>query len=202
MRRETRPASGARQSAFTLIEMLVVIAIMIILFALLVPAVSLVRGVARRSVAKTEATHIAAAWEHYYSQYQRWPSFVTSGDPVPIEGTTAQLLCPPPGGTISPDNPRRLAFLTFNRINTNGLARFCPVSPWGGLDTPILDDWKYYAIFDADFDNVIPATAASLADRSWDRPNATSVHASVIVWTVNPDVEASNTRYIIGSWDE
>jgi len=198
-----RSAFGVRHFSFTLIELLVVIAVIIVLFALMLPAVNMVRGFARRGVAKTEATHIAAAWEHYYSQYQRWPStLVTSGDPIPLEGDVALVLCPPRGSAIVPGdpNPRRLAFVTYNRINTNGVDRFYPVNPWGNEGASPLETWKYYAMFDTDFDNSI--SVDDCGDDPWLKPITNDVHASVIVWTVNTDVAPGELRYIIGSWNE
>jgi prepilin-type N-terminal cleavage/methylation domain-containing protein len=191
---------AGHRRAFTLIEMLVVIAIIVVLMGLLLAGVSAVRAHARRVVAKTEVAHIAAAWRHYYSEYQRWPGMATDEVPLRIEGPVAEVLG---GGVLGPDNPRRMRFCRFNRFNVSSN----PISPWGHTeltDAETDEDHYYYVMFDTDFNNVIEATVSDPADRGWDAPLAEDVKDSVIVWTVNPDAEddKADYSYIIGSWNE
>ena len=63
----------ARQSGFTLVELLVGIAIIGILIALLVPAVQSVRETARRSACLNKQKNIALAAQAYYSSHQFFP---------------------------------------------------------------------------------------------------------------------------------
>jgi prepilin-type N-terminal cleavage/methylation domain-containing protein len=189
-----------RDGGFTLIELLVVIAIIVVLMGLLLVGVSAARSHARKVVAKTEVAHIAAAWRHYYSEYQRWPSFATDGIPVRIEGPVAEVLG---GGVLGPDNPRRLRFCRFNRFNASSN----PVSPWASTEATDADtdeDHYYYVMFDADFNNLIEASVSDPAFRAWDAPLAEDLEDSLIVWTVNTDREGdpADYSYIIGSWNE
>lgn len=181
---------------FTLIEMLVVIAIIMVLAGLLLPAIGMARAFARKTTAKSEIENIAAAWMHYYGEYQRWPSFVTGESPIRIAGTAAAAIS---AGSLTIDNPRRIKFMGFKRLNlsTN------PVTPWANAevtdsDTP--EKHYYYVMFDANFDNKIDATTSG--PPSWDMPTTGDVHQAVIVWTVNDDADEGGDKWIIGSWQE
>ncbi len=179
-----------------MIEMLIVISIIMVLAGMLIPAVGMARAYARKVSAKSEIENITAAWKHYYAEYQRWPSFVTTEAPVRISGAVAQALT---AGALTADNPRRMRFMNFKRFNTSTN----PISPWGN---PEVDDAAtpekhyYYAIFDANFDNTIPATTTGAP--AWDMPTTGAVHQSVIVWTVNDDADEGSDRWIIGNWQE
>jgi prepilin-type N-terminal cleavage/methylation domain-containing protein len=58
---------------FTLVEMLVVIAIIAILAAILVPTLGHAKSVAKRNVAKVEMLSLAAAIQQYETEYKRMP---------------------------------------------------------------------------------------------------------------------------------
>jgi prepilin-type N-terminal cleavage/methylation domain-containing protein len=63
----------ASRSAFTLIEMLVVISIIIILMGLLFPAFKGVQDQAKRTQAKNDLTQIVTAVNAYYTEYGKLP---------------------------------------------------------------------------------------------------------------------------------
>lgn len=178
---------------FSLIEMLIVIGILLVLLALLMPAIGMARAYARKVTARNEIENIAAAWQHYYSEYQRWPSMATVEAPLRISGALGNVLH---AGAVGIDNPRRMKFMAFKRFNVAG----DPVSPWGDPDlgsgaAPSPSNDYYYVIFDANFDNVIPSTVPGF-------PAATNIHQSAIVWTVNKDAKPGDTDYIIGDWQQ
>ncbi len=79
MRREQ---ARTRRSAFTLIELMIVVAIIVLLLALLLPAVSAVRDNAKVNTARTQMQMIAMAIDEYA---QFWPKF---------EGLTSRGLPP------------------------------------------------------------------------------------------------------------
>lgn len=103
-------ADTRRTSGFTLIEMLVVIAIIGILAGMILTAVSKSITKGRATRASAEARQIASAWESYYREYAVWPAGFggTEGStPAMASGCTNML-----GGADSPSdsNPRRITF--------------------------------------------------------------------------------------------
>jgi len=64
----------SRAGGFTLIEMLVVIAIIAILAGILLPTLSYAKTVAKKRVAKAEMSSLAAAIHQYEAEYNRMPA--------------------------------------------------------------------------------------------------------------------------------
>jgi prepilin-type N-terminal cleavage/methylation domain-containing protein len=120
---KTRPPQSSSQLAFTLIELLTVIAIIAILMGLLFPALGAVRENARRVQAKTDVTNIVAAVKQYYTEYGKYPSLQ---DPAAKTGATAtqDLWCGDEKASAAP-LPNSALFNTLRNIpvapNTNYL---------------------------------------------------------------------------------
>ena len=64
------------QSAFTLIELLTVIAIIAILMGLLFPAIAAVKESGRKASAKNDVMQIVAAVKQYHTEYGKYPPLV------------------------------------------------------------------------------------------------------------------------------
>ena len=163
------------------------VAILLLLAGLLLPVISRARTYARKMAAKTEVKQIETAWSQYLAEYQTWPSnYCTCA-------ITNEVLWILEGSNIGNANPKNISFMHFTRCDAAGN----PVSPWGKATAASSTNY-YYCTFDADYDNIIPA--AMPADALHQPTNA--VNRSVIVWTINKDVQSSDPDYIIGSWKE
>jgi prepilin-type N-terminal cleavage/methylation domain-containing protein len=79
------PTTPPRRRAFTLIEMLVVIAIIAILAGILLPALGGVKRKAKIKIAKSEMNMIVAAIKEYESSYERYPAS------KPVEATSTAV---------------------------------------------------------------------------------------------------------------
>src|SRR3984893_9424245 len=69
-----------RNTSFTLLELMVVIAIVVVLAGLLFPAVQSVLDRAKKVQAKNDLTQIVTAVNAFYTEYGRYPTTVTGGD--------------------------------------------------------------------------------------------------------------------------
>lgn len=70
-RRETRPADGQRRSAFTLVELLVVLAVIALLASLLVPALGRAKDLTRRAVCSAHLRGLVQANQTYAASHGR-----------------------------------------------------------------------------------------------------------------------------------
>src|SRR5436190_672523 len=120
--RRTTTYRGAGRQAFTLVEMLVVISVIIILAGILLPAINKAYKKAQRTATANDLQAIASALEAYKQDFGDYPRVVRSADltagdkthPNPMTG--AQVLCfalmgpgpavdplPPAAGTMRAD---------------------------------------------------------------------------------------------------
>jgi prepilin-type N-terminal cleavage/methylation domain-containing protein len=167
-----------RRSAFTLIELLTVIAIIAILMGLLFPAIGTIKESARKTQAKNDVTNIVAAVKQYYTEYGKYPPLVEGVATSTDDKDTAvgekdaggiadnnalfnTLRSIPEGINTNPDykyNPRRIVFF-------EGKAATDPTNPRAGFtDTQdatkkgcFFDPWgkQYCVVIDTNYDNVI-----------------------------------------------
>lgn len=119
------------ESAFTLVEMLVVIALILILGALLFPAINKAIEQGRRHKARTEVNQIATAWRQFFQEYRSLPGGITV-----MDANTLSIL----RGDVGGDYNRKLLLLE----NAPGSGVW--LDPW---------DLHYFVALDEDYDNVI-----------------------------------------------
>ncbi|MGB8168661.1 MAG: type II secretion system protein [Chthoniobacteraceae bacterium] len=170
----------ASAQAFTLVELLTVIAIIAILMGLLFPAIGIVKESARKVQAKNDVTNIVAAVKQYYTEYGKYPPVQDppstggtddlTGDPVinPTAGSNNALfntLRAIPTGLNENHkfNPRRIVFFEgkaaadvaapragFSDKATNPTDQGNFYDPWGK---------QYNIVIDSNYDNVITLDA-------------------------------------------
>ena len=213
------------RSAFTLIELLMVILVLVILYGLSLTSIRAVSRHIHRTATYAELKSIETAWKQYYAHYQQWP---TNSDgsiyaPTCIDNELAKVLQGTEDAGSEPLNPDKIIFMEFARLTKNNT----PLNVWGTSnrfydDKKIKDDNQtdknspcfYYVAFDTDEDHFIelPAndelspTGTKSEDRNkWRaldvfRDNNCKIDRGVIVWTYDPELGTDNPDYLIGSW--
>jgi len=190
MRSIERERNGNAMLGFTLMELLIVIAIIAVLAGLMMPAYSWIKRRGRTVQAKTEVEHLETAWKSYFAEYKRWPKDVEEAREYRIQngmmGVPLMLILQGHEDART-DNPRKWKFMEFSMLNKS---TGDPVNPWADPDSNAPDERDYYYVkFDTDFDNNIrvpDALRGSVEDENLSR--------SVIVWTED------DKGNIIGSW--
>ena len=168
------------RSAFTLIELLIVIAIIGILMSLLFPAVNSAIDAARKTQAKNDVTQIATAVTAYETEYGRLPD--TNSAAQKISGDWLKALAG--SNTVSGLNPRQIVFIELQaskkgKSGTNANGEF--VDPWGT---------NYYAAFDDNYDNHV------LVSTNGGTSGNTDIMKKVGVWNAT-----TNSRRQVRSWE-
>jgi prepilin-type N-terminal cleavage/methylation domain-containing protein len=177
--------------AFTLVELLTVIAIIGILAALIFPAIKKSLEKAEIARAHTEVKGIETAWRTYFNEYGRWPCDAagcllngnTEGnfDGQPFSDAFVSLMQGRTSDGPSPyvfqrDNPKGIPFLNISPKSIKGGSY---VDPWGS---------EYRMKFDLDYDNVVKTNASG------------GVTNTVMVWSYGPDGQ-NGTKDDIRSWE-
>ena len=173
--------------AFTLLELMVVIAIVVVLAGLLFPAVQSVLERAKKVQAKNDLTQIVTAVNAYYTEYGKYP---IATDDNPLDSTkTADLfytLRAIPSGANSGNaaNARQIVFISPAEDTTQ-------TSPKGkiGSDGQFHDPWgtAYGISIDADYDSQVPNPYTPNAGAGPDQ-----IRQGVIAWSVGKDAGIGN----------
>lgn len=147
---------SCNKKAFTLIELITVIAIILILMGLLFPALNSVKLSAQKLSAKSDVINIVNAVKAFNAEYGQYPT-VTTGTFGVTTGTNALLIDVLRTGTASALNPRGIVFLEApivkdrnnpkSGIGTNGTTLGTFYDPWGSA---------YQIIVDVNYTNTLP----------------------------------------------
>jgi len=167
--------NSKKSTAFTLVELLVVISIIVILAGLSFPAVNGALDSAKKTHTKSNAVQIAAAVSAYEMEYGKLPTFT---------GTTVdQTLV----GILTASNSRGIVFLEApawkkGKGGTNSSGDYC--DPWSSTNL-------YAIALDTNYDNLVRVSTNGAASGSYD------IMKKVGVWSVYP----TNSKYQVRSWD-
>src|SRR5213080_2549118 len=177
-------ARSFRASGFTLVELLIVIAIIAILVGLLFPAFKGVQDQAKRTQTKNDLTQIVTAVNAFYTEYGKYPTAAT---------TDATATYGPGGSTTENSGLFTELRATTSALNTRQIVFISPPdakdqnNPRSGIKTSTggyYDPWgsEYGLALDATYDNQItnPYTADTGA-------GPTTLRQGVIAWSIGKD---------------
>lgn len=221
-RRRSFVRGSLRGSAFTLLELLAVIAIIGILASLLFPSVAAVRKSANRAKTKVQFSQWAAAIESFRSEYGYYPSFdatnlVNGGATTDVSGDHLfhDLLA---GKRRDGSAPSTAAATAAGRQNRKHIAFHAfadadfspPDSAFPHLIRDAFENLSIAVLVDRNIDgkidatdyaawpNVTTADGISVRPANADFP-ATGVRAGVIFYAADPNATATDPRFIF-SW--
>jgi prepilin-type N-terminal cleavage/methylation domain-containing protein len=191
MERQISPAPKTKTSAaFTLVELLVVISIIVILAALSFPAVNGALDSAKKTQAKSNAVQIAGAVSAYELEYGKLPLLTSSSSSSDSTGDVGTFLTEILGGASgNANNSRTITFLEMSSYKkgkggTNSSGDY--LDPWGSA---------YKIVLDHSYDNSITAGT-----------NGQTLRKKVGVWndpskhSPAPSTTAETRRYVT-SWE-
>ncbi|HYY14536.1 MAG TPA: prepilin-type cleavage/methylation domain-containing protein [Chthoniobacterales bacterium] len=186
--------NSGRARAFTLIELIVVITMIIILVGLLFPAFRGVQDQAKRTQAKNDLTQIVTAVNAFYTEYGRYPTSATTDTIYGPGGAssnavilnelraantytlnTRQIVFISPPDVKDPNNPRSGIASKTTTVNGITVNQYDFVDPWG---TP------YNVEIDGDYNNQITTNPYPDTDGS---AGATPLRQGVIAWSYGSD---------------
>jgi prepilin-type N-terminal cleavage/methylation domain-containing protein len=157
------------KKAFTLIELLTVVAIIAILVGLLFPAIRVALQKADNTRAQSVVNTLGVAFRAYFTEYGRWPA-QRDGATMIMDSNTVALLTgsdvatSPANGALN-GNPRKLSFFEYKSTDLNST-------------NALVDPWRnpYYFRVDATYVNSVtnPFTSALIPQ-------------GVIVWSLGSD---------------
>jgi prepilin-type N-terminal cleavage/methylation domain-containing protein len=177
-----------KEAAFTLLELMVVIAIVVVLAGLLFPAVQSVLDRAKKVQAKNDLTQIVTAVNAFYTEYGKYPlPSGASGDGYAsgaITGTSSKAILDPLRNLDPTLNPRLIVFISPAEDTTQA-------SPKGkiGSDGQFHDPWgtAYGISVDADYDNQVPNPYGTDTGAG-----PVKIRQGVIAWSVGKDAKLGN----------
>ena len=181
-------------SAFTLIELLIVIVIIAILASVAFPVTALVMEQARKAEAKNEVTNLVNAIKMYELEYGKLPFQAGEGGESDLEMDTFQdnIISVLAGYNVDGLNPRLKPFYEGKTAKNSDAEK-----PAGGLfgsdeQLQLADPWgnEYFITIDSNYDNIIQDLPGSEGD---------DVRTKVAVWT-RGKIDASGEEEPIKKW--
>lgn len=168
----SHPRPQIRTLAFTLIELLTVIAIIAILMGLLFPAIAIVKEQARKAQAKADVTQIVSAVKAYYTEYGKYPPTSTTasnnediilGESTGATDTNEKLFNTLRSINAAPNtdyalNPRRINFFDGKSVSDNDHPKGGFADNGGtGVQGAFYDPWgrQYGVVIDSNYNEVV-----------------------------------------------
>jgi prepilin-type N-terminal cleavage/methylation domain-containing protein len=179
-----------RANAFTLLELMVVIAIIVVLAGLLFPVAQSVLERAKKVQAKNDLTQIVIAVNAFYTEYGKYPlKDADQGSEKTFTTDNSNLIYTLEAifsGDNSGDalNPRKIVFLQVQDAKDQTNPRSGTKSgnwydPWGAISGKT-ESGTYHVRIDGDYNNQVANPYTSSA-------GATNLQAGVIAWSLGKD---------------
>jgi len=157
------PAVKVTKRAFTLIELLTVIAIIAVLMGLLFPAVGAAQEAARKTQAKNDLVNMVNSIKAYYTEYGKYPmTTAVSSSGKYEEGNNDQLFNVLRGlSTLTGEqlalNPRKIVFIETPTAKGTGDKKKGGIGDTGSQLGKYLDPWgnPYRIWIDFNYDNEV-----------------------------------------------
>jgi prepilin-type N-terminal cleavage/methylation domain-containing protein len=159
------------RTAFTLVELMAVIAIIGIVMALVFPAMMRAYEAARVDRARTEVANLDMALQAYQTEYRAWPLGQSGGA---FDTSLLNVLVGRVTSTERTRNPNRRVFIEVGPLSTNAVGTL--VDPW---------NQPYRYAVDHNYDNEVDAEGELIRGRR------------TAVWSLGPE-GVNETR--IRSW--
>ena len=171
------------KAAFTLVEMLVVIAILGILLAMMVPAAGMILRRAAVARARSGASIVVTTMGKYHAEYNRWPrSYVQNGRDL-TDADWVNTMAPDPSLSATvPDNFKRIILFQPGSGALNAAGEFA--DPWG---TP------YKFVLDVTGTGQIPNPNLDVGGNP--------IRARALVWSAGPDKNYDTWADNVTSWE-
>lgn len=181
-----------RRSGFTLVELLVVVAIIALLAGVALPSFGSIFKKMKREQARTLAMQIGNSVKNYYAEYSKYPlpPDYSGGEVAPLR--TDEILTGTLMGTNLEMNPKKIKYLPDLKSVEAGGGFGLMTS--GELIT-VVDPWseEFYVYMDADYSGDI------------DNPDTTStstkLYQGVLVFSAGEDKDAATWEDNIKTWD-
>ncbi len=181
-----------RSSGFTLLELLIVIAIIAILASVAFPVTALVIKQARKAEARNEVVNIVRAVKAYDMEYSQMPIAKGSAGGDTYSTQTDQdfmeilLGSDDKGGGL---NPRGMVFYTGKEAKERaGGLDYGEGGNSGGVKPRLVDPWgnMYYLAIDGDYDHKLQGPSEC---------GSGDIHQDVICWSKGPPKDTDNADF-------
>lgn len=191
MRVRTCRVGGTRgREGFTLIELMVVVAILAILMGMMIPGAGMIMKKAKSSTARTNAMIVQTALQRYRTEYNVWPDFAKGRNKEHFsDDKFMEVMVPNPTGRPPAENLKRIKFIETSKNATVEVSsgKFEYQDPWG-------KPFQYLV-------NETPQDTMELGNFRHDYDGPKEIRAKVLVWSAGPDGDYTSWGDNVWSWD-